>query len=373
MAKAFKITKKPMKVLHISTEPSWRGGEQQLAYLYSELEEFEVQQVILCAQGSAMEKHCHENGWNYFTAKKSSGLAILFSNRIKSLCKKLEIDLIHTHDSHAHTFAIVAATVFGNSTPVVVSRRVDFPIKKKASSLFKYNHKVVKKIVCVSEKIKEITAADITDSTKLITVHSGIDTSRFDGAHVPEKLKNEIRVRTGFLIGNTSALADHKDYFTFLDSVVAINELRSDCHFVIIGSGPLENEIHDYARQLKLSNVTFTGFRNDLPEILGDLDLFLITSKTEGLGTSILDAFACEIPVIATAAGGIPEIVKDEYSGLIAPVKDPKAIASQVNRLLNDKNLAVKLIKGAKEVLKQHTKSTTAKNTMVVYESILEV
>ncbi len=373
MGKAFKITKQPMKVLHISSEPSWRGGEQQLAYLYAELEECGVQQIILCAKGSAMEKHCHENGWNYFTAKKSSGLAIIFAKRIKSVCKKLGIDLIHTHDSHAHTFAIVAAAILGNQTPVVVSRRVDFPIKKKASSLFKYNHKVVKKIVCVSDKIKEITAVDITDSSKLVTVHSGIDTSKFDGSHIPNKLRNEIGIREGFLIGNTSALADHKDYFTFLDSVFAINKLRSDCHFVIIGSGPLEQEIHDYAKQLKLSNVIFTGFRNDLPEVLGDLDLFLITSKTEGLGTSILDAFACNIPVVATSAGGIPEIVKDGYSGLIAPVKDPKAIASQVNRLLNDNVLADRLKVGAAEVLKQHAKSATAEKTLAVYEAVLSV
>ena len=371
MVTPFKITKNPIKVLHVSSEPSWRGGEQQLTYLYSELEEKGVQQIILCATDSVMEAYCKEHGWNYYTAPKKTGVAIKFSKNIKSICKKLAIDLVHTHDAHAHTFAIIAAAIFGNKTPLVVSRRVDFPISKSRTSIFKYNHKRVKKIVCVSDKIKEITAVDISDQSKLITVYSGIDLSKFEGSYKKGKLRVELGLSSQLLIGNTSALADHKDYFTFLDTAIALNKLRSDCYFVIMGSGPMEVEIKTYADKLGLENITFTGFRNDIPEVLEDLDVFLITSKTEGLGTSILDAFACNVPVVATAAGGIPEIVIDEKSGLIAPVKDADILAKQVDRLLNDQQLKTDILKGAKETLNWYTKEATAEKTLTVYQEVL--
>lgn len=367
----FKITNQPMKILHVSSEPSWRGGEQQLAYLYEELEKKGIQQVILCATNSSMEKYCIERQWNYYTETKKSGIAIRFSGRIKSLCKKLEIDVVHTHDAHSHTFAIIAAVVFGNNTPLVVSRRVDFPVSKSKSSLFKYNHKAVRKIVCVSDKIKEITAKDITDKTKLITIHSGIDLSKFEGTYRKGKLRTELGLTNQTLIGNTSALADHKDYFTFLDTAKLINQSISDSYFVIIGVGPLEAEIKSYAKSLKLENISFTGFRTDIPEILEDLDVFLITSKTEGLGTSILDAFACNVPVVATAAGGIPEIVIDKRSGLLAPIKNAKLLADQVRRLLNEDQLRLDILSGAKKVLNSHAKSITAEKTLLVYQEVL--
>ncbi len=367
----FKITTQPMKILHISSEPSWRGGEQQLAYLYEELEKKGIQQIILCASNSSMEKYCIERQWDYYTETKKSGVAINFSNRIRSLCKKLEINLVHTHDAHSHTFAIISAIIFRNKTPLVVSRRVDFPISKSKSSLFKYNYKSVRKIVCVSDKINEITAKDIKDKSKLITIHSGIDLSKFEGTYRKDKLRVELGLTHQTLIGNTSALADHKDYFTFLDTAKLINQSISDCYFVIIGVGPLEAKIRNYAKSLKIKNISFMGFRTDIPEILEDLDVFLITSKTEGLGTSILDAFACNVPVVATAAGGIPEIVIDEQSGLLAPIKSPKLLAHQVKRLLNEDQLRLDILSGAKKVLNSHAKSITAEKTLLVYQEVL--
>ena len=298
-------------------------------------------------------------------------MSIKFSKSIKSLCKKLEIDLVHTHDAHAHTFSIIAAAIFGNKTPLVVSRRVDFPISKSKTSIFKYNHKRVKKIVCVSDKIKEITAVDIKNQSKLVTVHSGIDLSKFEGTYKRGKLREELGLTSELLIGNTSALADHKDYFTFLDTALILNELRSDCYFVIIGSGPMEVEIKAYAERLGVKNITFTGFRTDIPEVLEDLDIFLITSKTEGLGTSILDAFACNVPVVATAAGGIPEIVINEESGLLAPVKNADLLAKQVDRLLSDELLRSDILKGAANILTRYTKTATAEKTLAVYHEVL--
>lgn len=355
-----------VKILHIVTALSWRGGEQQVAYLLDELRE-QVVQFVLCSQDSKMEAHCIKKGIEHFAQKKRSGFDLSYAKRIKTLCTKFSIDLVHVHDAHAHTFAILAADFYRNKTGIILSRRVDFPIKDKWSSRHKYNHKSIKKILCVSKAIQEITARGIKDKSKLETVYSGIDLDKFSQAN--GAFRKELNVREDqFLIGNTSALADHKDYFTFLDAAEQIALKNEAARFVILGDGPMKKEIQTYAELKNLQGkLTFTGFRTDVPQILSDLDCFLITSKTEGLGTSILDAFACEVPVVATAAGGIPELVLDGETGLLCPIKDVDSIAEAVLKLMSDKQLQTRLANGAKQKVRHFTKSETAKQTMHFY------
>jgi glycosyltransferase involved in cell wall biosynthesis len=339
-----------------------------LAYLLGELND-KIEQFVLCAKDSSMEAYCQKNGFNYYAAKKRSGFDLSFAKTLKKLCRNLEIDLCHLHDAHAHTFAIIA-TYLGNQTPLVLSRRVDFPIKNNFSSKLKYTHPNIKKILCVSEKIKEITAPDIKDKSKLEVVYSGIDLKKF--AKRGGKLRKELKLSEATnLIGNTSALADHKDYFTFLDVAEKVIEKEDKVHFVIFGKGPLEEKIKSYARNKKLNHkLTFLGYRADIPEVLADLDIFLITSKTEGLGTSIIDAFACEVPVVATAAGGIPELVENEKSGLLCPVKDVDCLTKSVIKIIHDQSLAKSLKKGASEKVKLFSKKQTAKDTLKNYTEI---
>ncbi|MEQ8908201.1 MAG: glycosyltransferase [Vicingaceae bacterium] len=367
MAKKFSLNRR-RKVLHIATALSWRGGEQQLAYLVMELQA-EVDQIVLCSRGSEMEKFCQKNSIDHEVLAKRGGFDLAYAFKIKRLCKKLEVDLCHMHDAHAHTFAILAA-VMGNKTPLVLSRRVDFPIKQKFTSKFKYNHPAIKKILCVSEAIKEITAPDIQDKSKLHTVYSGIDLSKFKVSSGKLRKELEIDEETP-LVGNTSALADHKDYFTFLDAAEIVVKKKPEVQFVIMGDGPMADEIKAYARQKRLNNnLAFTGYRTDIPEVLADLDVFLISSKTEGLGTSILDAFACQVPVVATKAGGIPELVEDQKTGLLCEVKDSTELASAVLKLFNDKSLAEQLKEGAFQKVQQFSKAETAKQTLRHYQDV---
>lgn len=366
-AKVFNMTAKK-KVLHVSTALSWRGGEQQLTYLLDELRD-EIEQFVLCAKGSEMEAFCQKNSFNYYAVKKVSSFDFSFAKTLKNICNNLSIDLCHLHDAHAHTFAILAAFM-GNKCPLVLSRRVDFPIKNSFFSRLKYNHPAIFKILCVSKKIKEITASDIKDKSKLSVVYSGIDLNKFSKRN--GKLRKELNISNDIrLIGNTSALADHKDYFTFLDVAESIIKSERNVHFVIFGNGPLEEKIKAYAKSKKLNEqLTFLGYRTDVPQLLADLDLFLITSKTEGLGTSIIDAFACRVPVVATAAGGIPELVEDQKTGLLCPVKDVDCLSANVSKLLNDASLSQQIIKGASEKVKQFSKEHTAKETLKHYQDI---
>ena len=139
-----------MKILHVSTPLTWRGGEQQLAYHLEELKEKDVEQVVLCADGSEVQKFCNSHNITCYTFNRRS-LRFVPAGMINSICKKDDISLIHAHDSHSHTAALISSLLFGNVTPLIVSRRTIFPIGRNWLSRFKYNHSSVSRIVCVSE------------------------------------------------------------------------------------------------------------------------------------------------------------------------------------------------------------------------------
>jgi glycosyltransferase involved in cell wall biosynthesis len=359
-----------LRILHISTAKSWRGGEQQLAYLLEELTS-QCQNFVICAEGSEMQQHCQQKGYAHLAAKKRFSVDPGFALSIKQYSDANDIQLIHTHDSHAHSLAIIAASLFGNSLPIVVSRRVDFPIQKSLFSQYKYNHPLVKKILCVSKEIMRITAPGIKDLSKLQTVYSGIDLNKFS----PDsgKLRKELHISPNtFLIGNTSAIADHKDYFTFIDAAEKALKEDPNLIFLIIGKGPMEEEIASYLRLKSLGDsVRMIGFRKDIPQVLAELDLFMITSKTEGLGTSIIDAFAAGVPVLGTKAGGIPELVKDGKTGLLCEVGDSKALSEKLIQLKKDSALRDRLTAAAAEKVKKFSKSQTAKDSLAVYRDLL--
>lgn len=370
-----KVEAPSFSVLHVATAMTWRGGEQQVAYLTSELQKKGVRQFVLCTADSAMEQYCIDHHILYFTAVKRSSFDISYAKKISDICKSNSIDLIHTHDSHAHSFAVYAAVLFSCKSKIIVSRRVDFKVSSNPLSRFKYNHKSVARILCVSEKIREITSEAVADTSRLVTVHSGIDASRFEGKVSTGKLHSEYHLAPEIrLVGNVSALAPHKDFPTFLRTVKLLKDQLKDVRWMIIGDGPEKEAVGKLITELALQDVVImTGFRNDIPEILPELDVMLITSSTEGLGTTILDAFACKVPVVATAAGGIPEIVLHQKTGLLASVGDAVTLADAVQQLLNNGELRNQLVKGALQHLELFSREATAANTLREYVAVTGV
>lgn len=362
-----------MTILHLSSEKTWRGGEQQIAYLIQELNSRGINNLVACRKGSAFETHCRQQEIPYFSLPFSNSLDLRTALGLRRICTKAGIDLMHLHSSKSHGVAVLSAWL-GNSTPMVLSRRVDFPLKRNWLSQKKYNHPGIRKIVCVSDAIKEIVQKDIAEPTKAITIYSGIDLQKFSTEESSRHLRQQYNIPDDhWIIGNTAAIASHKDYYTFVDTAAILSEQQFPAYFFIIGNGPQEENIKAYVQEKGLQDkIIFTGFLNNIPSILPELDLFLMTSKTEGLGTSLLDAFASKVPVVATAAGGIPEIVKHEQSGLLTNVGDSHQLAIEVVRIFQDTALRAKTVEGAWELVKKFDKRITADKTLALYHKILD-
>lgn len=362
-----------MKILHLSSERTWRGGEQQIAYLILESIQRGLEIVVACKKGSAFESWCVEQGITYTALSFSNELDISTMIGIKTICKTHHIDLIHAHSSHSHAMA-VWSKVLGGQGRLIVSRRVDFPIKNNPFSRLKFNHRAVEQYICVSRAIENMLRSDLKSPEKCLTVPSGIDAQRFEGSTKKFKVHDHFKLpHHTKLIGNISAIADHKDYFTFVNTAEIVLKTQPDAKFIIIGDGPLTAKITEYITSKHLTNnILLMGFRSDVPELIKDLDIFLMTSKTEGLGTTLLDAGLNELPIVATRAGGIPEFVEHRQTGLLADVGDDETLARHVLELLTKPELGYQLGQNAKlKVIHQFSKENTAIKTIKIYEQIL--
>jgi glycosyltransferase involved in cell wall biosynthesis len=146
------------------------------------------------------------------------------------------------------------------------------------------------------------------------------------------------------VVGNVAALTDHKDHATLLRAAAIVVRDCPAARFVIVGQGELIGRLRDLARSLGIeSYVVFTGFRQDIDALLPAFDIFCLSSHMEGLGTSLLDAMVFARPIVATAAGGIPDAVQDGVSGRLAPPRDPEALASALLEVLKDSELRRRL------------------------------
>lgn len=338
-----------LKVLHVCSEKSWRGGEQQIAYLIEGLKSKGVSNIILCKQGSAFKNFCEENRIKFYTSAFKNNLDIKTSFQLKRICKIENPDIIHTHSSRSHSLALYAEWL-GLKIPLIVSRRVVFIPK----NIWKYDSRKVSLVLCVSDFIQKLLEDKLRNPEKCITVFDGIDLTKFDNRG-SVNLRKELGLSSSTrIIANTSAISDEKDYFTFVDTAEIVLRRNKDIVFLIIGDGPSKERIINYVQEKGLTkNVIFTGFRLDIPLIISSFDIFFMPSKMEGFGTSLLDAMAAGVPIVSTKCGGIPEVIIDKKTGLLGQVGNAQELAKHITSILEDPSLRKSLVnEGYKHVEK---------------------
>lgn len=358
-------------ILHIDTETGWRGGERQLLLLAEGLKKRKIPQLIVGKPGSALEGRCSDHGLPFQAIDMKGEWDLASVKSIRALVQEKKVKLIHTHTAKAHTLALFAKSKLPE-TKLVVSRRVDFSIRKNLFSIWKYKSKRNDLFLTVSNKIREILLRDGVDPAKTVTVHSGIDFSFAKKLPDPAKYKKEFSIKKDtIVIGNVAALVDHKDQRTLLNAVAKIDSSKNFKVF-LVGEGDLRKELETLANTLGISDkVVFTGYRMDVPDILSLFDIFTLTSKEEGLGTSILDAMAVGLPIVATKGGGIGEMLTHEKGAFLAEVGDADALAKYYETLMDDVRLRKTFGSFNKESVKRFSIKNTIRKTELAYYSFL--
>lgn len=186
---------------------------------------------------------------------------------------------------------------------------------------------------------------------RIIILPNMIDTSQFTLQKDCGALKKELGVPADAqLVSMIARLHPQKGWNTFLQVAQQVQkEFGRTCLFLIIGLGPEEKKLRDYVESHRIQNVVFMGYRKDIPYLLHNSDIFLLTSTHEPFGIVILEAMACGCPVVSTRSSGPASIVEDGVDGLLSDTGDVQGLTNHILRLLKDKAFAHKLTQNARQ------------------------
>ncbi len=360
-----------ISVLHVDTERGWRGGQQQAAYLLAALHQKQHLTAMVCPPASPLHDYCMKRTLPHFPMHMFGELDFTAGARIARLCHRHGFSIVHLHSAHALSLGLWAK-YFLRSLTLIAMRRVDFHIGKNRFSQFKYRHSFVDKIVCISNAIQRVLMDDGIPEEKLLTIHSGIDTRQYAQVSMTADVRLKLGIpRHHVVIGTIAAMAGHKDYPNLLRAARIVLDARDDVTFIALGNGPEEHRIMDLYRELRLGErFIFTGFQKDVGNYLKIFDIFVLASRREGMGTSILDAQSAGLPVVACATGGIPEVVFHDKNGLLVPPGNERALADAMLRLADDPALRKRLGMTALDTVKQFDIQLTVDKYIRLYDEL---
>ncbi len=343
-----------MFVIHIDTARTWRGGQNQ-ALLTAVGQQARGHRIVMVAHPDG-ELHRRAAGLVETVALGGRGEVDLKAAwQLSKLLKRWQPDVVHAHDPHGVALGALALSIASlpRQPSLVASRRVDFHIRGNTFSQWKYRR--VTSFVAASDAIGAMLVQDGIDPHRIVTIHEGIDVERVQHAPVV-KIHEEFWLPAGVpVVGNVAALVPHKGQRHLVDAASLVVRRVPDARFVILGEGELRAPLERQVKELRLEkHVLLPGFRTDVLSLLKAFDIFVMSSVTEGLGTSLLDAMAARRPIVATEAGGIPEVVVNEQTGLLVPVRDHERMAAAIVRLLKDAALRERFANAGLERVRAH-------------------
>lgn len=362
----------PIKVIHIDTEMSWRGGQQQAAYLFEGMLLQGCETLMLCQPGSAMQKYCLEKKLPHRSMSFPNELSVNTGRQTARLATSFQASILHLHSGHSVSWGLWAK-LFSPSLRLIATRRVDFSIRKNPLSVYKYRNPALNHIVCISANIFQVMRQDGISDTKLSVIRSSVDIHRFDHDVVPFGFRKTWNIPDdNLLIGTVAAFVGHKDYPNLLRAARIVLQSRANITFMAVGEGALLDEMRAMATELQISDrFIFAGFQKQVGIFLKAFDIFVLASKLEGLGTSVLDAMSVGLPIIGTRAGGIPEMIKDAENGLLVPAQDHQALADAILKLADNPFQRGSLALQAQSDVHSFSVETMVRQYLALYESLL--
>ena len=357
--------------IHIDTARTWRGGQNQVLLTVLGLRALGHRAMLVANAEGELRQRAKE-GLELIPLTPKTEMDLSAAWRLSRLIKQLRPDVVHAHDPHGVAMAALALSMSTqlDKPTLVAARRVDFHIKGNALSRWKYRQ--VDCFICASEAIRQMVVADGVPAAHAVTVHEGVDLGHIAAApranlHADLWLPHEAPI-----VGNVAALVPHKGQRHLVDAAAIVVKQVPDARFVIAGEGELRATLERQIRDKHLEKHVFlAGFRPDILSVHKAFDVFVMSSVTEGLGTSLLDAMACGKPIVATTAGGMPEVVADGETGILVPPRDGEALAAAIIRLLKDPALRARMgAAGERRVHEHFSAERMVQDTLELYKRV---
>lgn len=336
-----------LNILHLI---NYAGGGGTESYIYSLAKKLHNDQckffIGYSEEGPSIE--LFENlGIETIKISMNSPYDIKAAKLLAGICKEKSIDVVHTHFLRENYISILSK-IFGNKSLLINTRHMLIENSKPIIYANKLMTVLNHKIIAVSKAVESLLLDEAINPDKIQLIYTGIDIQDLVN-HKDPTFRNEFHIDDEeFLIASVARFSEEKGHHFLLESISAFKEMLATndlqdlkFKFVLVGNGKLLERSKALAHNLGIfDNIIFTGYRNDISDILNDCNLFISHSQSEAFGISILEALASGLPVVTTDSGGTKEII-DKYSecGILVDYGDKNQLATALINLISDKDL----------------------------------
>ncbi len=350
------------RVIHVASGREYRGGQNQVWLLARALRDFgEVDQTVVTGAGSELERRLLHSDIRVRSAHWRAALDPRAFLTVLSAAREGPA-ILHAHDAHALTLAGCAARVSG--AHLVVTRRVDFHLRRPGFWVR------ANRVIAISDAVAKILVQDGIRPDRIRVVRSGIALEEVRGI-TPIDLTQILHLPPDALLAvNVAALVPHKDHRTLVSAAALLRDRIPRLHWAIAGEGPLRSELDRQIGTLGVRDrVHLLGQLPNAARLTAAAHVFVMSSWEEGLGTALLDAMALGVPIVATDAGGIPEVL-DGGAGVVTPRGSPSGLADAVEKVLGKPELTRQLVGRARAAVLRFSDRRMAEEVLSVYRSV---
>lgn len=341
----------PLSVLQVATGfPSWGGTELHILNLSEQLQKRGYDVTVACRPGRWVEERATAMGLPTVPIRVMNQHDWQDFGLLRTFLRERKIDVLHVHWSS--DIVVPGYAALREHVPVrIMSRHMPYPFKSRVGSWL-YSRFLYTRLTPVSNSVRETLIKAGVPDRKIEVIHHGTDVEAF--ARITEERK-EMRASLGIpedsvAVGIVGRIAPEKGHAILLEAFQKIH-VRYPLFLVVVGNGPDEELIRTRAAEMGLADkVLFTGFRDDVNNILNALDIVTVPSTwNEPCSAVVQQGMAVSKPIIGTRAGGTPEMVIDDETGFLVPPSDPDALADALARLAGDAFLRKRLGTAGKE------------------------
>ncbi len=357
-----------MKILHLISSAGLFGAENVALSLgrYFHGRKFDSLGTVEVILGAIRDKRqfqiefidkAKEMGLPTYILEAKGRFDLTAISRLKKFLLKERIDLLHTHNYKSDILGALAA--FWVAKPIIATAH-GFTDMTRAVTFYErldrwFLNKYFKRVVVVTEEV----LPDCPLKKKRV-IPNGLEISRFSlsrGVGIDIRKKFNLKI-DDIVVGTVGRLSKEKNQGMLIEAFKRFSQNHDHAKLLIVGDGPEKNNLLEVVKRQKLwDKVIFTGVLKDVGQAYQGMDIFVLTSLTEGIPLTILEAMASKVAVVATRVGGIPKIIEDRKNGLLVESQDAVELADRLESLLKDKSLSQKLTEAAFDFVKAHYSS----------------
>jgi glycosyltransferase involved in cell wall biosynthesis len=359
-----------MKVLHTEWSDGLGGQEKRVLAELKGLSARGHQVFLVCREEAGIKAEAGKAGVPVYTLPLKSPYDLTSIFALRRILKRMAIDVVNTHSGIDSWVGGIAAKLAG--VPLLVrTRHLNIPLKRTVLNFIHYLPDMY--ITCGKNMKATLVGECGFPDRKVVSIPTGVD-SLFFGVSRDMSLKQEFGIpEASPVVSNIGILRRVKGHETTLNAVKRVVDFCPEVRFLLVGDGPRRVELEKMTDSLGIGrHVIFTGFLSDVTRILSFTDVSVLSSWSEGLPQSVLQAMAAGVPVVATEVGGVPEVVMNGKTGLLVRAGDSEGLAEGIIRLLSDRDDAIRMAANARAlVLERHSEEAMLDRIEELYKRCL--